>query len=122
MLAVAVLAGSAGAFGAAPVDAATPGLTVTVDCYSSRERTIVKNNKTSTVTLKTIGSLYKPYSNEPFSVARKLAAGKTVTFYTGSGASASVATTLTRRSIYNNEIRAEGARVTSSVGTFTKTC
>jgi hypothetical protein len=74
------------------------------------------------VTIKTVGSLYKPYSNEPFSVNRKLAAGKSVTYYTGSGASASSSATLTRRSIYNNTVSSEGVRVTSSIGSFSKRC
>jgi hypothetical protein len=103
-------------------DAATPALTVTLDCYSSRERTTIKNNRSATVTIRTVGSLYKPYSNEPFSVNRKLAAGKSVTFYTGSGASYSSSTTLTRRNIYNNTVSTEGVRVTSSAGSFSKRC
>jgi hypothetical protein len=103
-------------------DAATAALTVTVDCFSSRERTTIRNNRSTTVTIKTVGSLYKPRSNEPFSVSRKLAAGKSVSFYTGSGASASSAYTLTRQNIYNNDIATEGAKVTSSVGTFSKRC
>jgi hypothetical protein len=103
-------------------NAATAALTVTVDCFSSRERTTIRNNRSTTVTIKTVGSLYKPRSNEPFSVNRKLAAGKSVSFYTGSGASASSAYTLTRQNIYNNDIATEGARVVSSVGTFSKRC
>ena len=103
-------------------DAATAALTVTVDCFSSRERTTIRNNRSTTVTIKTVGSLYKPRSNEPFSVSRKLAAGKSVSFYTGSGASASSSYTLTRQNIYNNDIATEGAKVTSSVGTFSKRC
>jgi hypothetical protein len=101
---------------------AASGLTITLDCYSSRERTTIKNTKSVAVTIKTVGSLYKPYSNEPFSVNRKLAPGKSVTYYTGSGASASSSTTLTRRNIYNNTVSSEGVRVTSSVGSFSKRC
>lgn len=122
LLATALLAGSTWTLAAPTVHAATPSLTVTVDCYSSREKTTIRNNRSTTVTIRTVGSLYKPYSNEPFSVNRKLAAGKSVTYYTGSGASYSVSTTLTRRNIYNNTVYSEGARVTSSVGTFTRRC
>jgi len=122
VLATALLAGSSWTLAAPTVEAATPALTITLDCYSSRERTTIRNNRSSTVTIKTVGSLYKPYSNEPFSVNRKLAAGKSVTYYTGSGASYSSSFTLTRRNIYNNSVSSEGARVTSSVGTFTKRC
>jgi hypothetical protein len=106
----------------AGVDAATPGLTITLDCYASRERTTIRNNRAATVTIRTVGSLYKPCSNEPFSVSRKVSAGKSVTFFTGSGATYSNSFTLTRRNIYNNTISTEGVRVTSSVGTFSKRC
>lgn len=122
LFATALLAGATWTPAAPSVDAATPALTITLDCYSSREKTTIRNNRSTTVTIRTVGSLYKPYSNEPFSVNRKLAAGKSVTYYTGSGASYSVSTTLTQRNIYNNTVSSEGARVTSSVGTFAKRC
>jgi hypothetical protein len=121
LLAVA-LVGSTWTVTAPTVQASTPAVTITLDCYSSRERTTIRNNRSTTVTIRTVGSLYKPYSNEPFSVNRRLAAGKSVTYYTGSGASYSSSFTLTRRNIYNNTAYGEGARVTSSVGTFTKRC
>jgi len=108
--------------GPSTADAATAALTVTVDCYSSRERVTLKNNRSATVTIKTVGSLYKPRSNEPFTVNRKLAAGKSVSFYSGRGASASSAYTLTRQAIFANDVASEGVRVTSSVGTFSKRC
>jgi hypothetical protein len=107
--------------GVPTADAAT-GLTVTVDCYSSRERVTIKNTRSATVTIKTVGSLYKPRSNEPYAVNRKLSAGKTISFYSGSGASASNANTLTRQSIFSNDVAAEGVRVTSSIGIFSKRC
>jgi hypothetical protein len=122
LIAAALLGGSSWTLAAPTAHAATPALTITLDCYSSRERTTIHNNRATTVTIRTVGSLYKPYSNEPFSVYRKLAAGKSVTYYTGSGASYSSSFTLTRRNIYNNTVYSEGARVTSSVGTFTKRC
>jgi hypothetical protein len=121
LLAVA-LVGSTWTVTAPSVQASTPALTITLDCYSSRERTTIRNNRSTTVTIRTVGSLYKPYSNEPFSVNRRLAAGKSVTYYTGSGASYTSSFTLTRRNIFNNTAYGEGARVTSSVGTFTKRC
>lgn len=122
ILALAVVAVGLPFVGPSTVDAATPALTVTLDCYSSRERVTIKNNRSATVTIRTVGSLYKPRSNEPFTVTRKLAAGKSVSYYSGSGASASSAYTLTRQSIFANDVATEGVRVTSSVGTFTKRC
>lgn len=122
ILALSVIAVGMPFVGPSEADAATAALTVTVDCYATRERTTIRNNRATTVTIKTIGSLYKPRSSEPFTVNRKLSAGKSVSYYTGSGASAASAYTLTRQSIYTNDVAAEGARVTSSVGTFTKRC
>jgi len=121
ILALSVIALGMPFVGVSTAGAAT-GLTVTVDCFSSRERVTIKNTRSATVTIKTVGSLYKPRSNEPFRVNRKLAAGKTVSYYSGRGASASSAYTLTRQSIFNNDVAAEGVRVTSSVGTFSKRC
>ncbi len=121
ILALAVVAVGLPIVGPSTAEAAT-GLTVTLDCYSSRERVTIKNTRSATVTIRTVGSLYKPRSNEPFTVNRKLAAGKSVSYYSGSGASASSAYTLTRQSIFNNDIATEGVRVTSSIGTFSKRC
>lgn len=121
ILALSVVAVGLPFVGPSTADAAT-GLTVTVDCYSSRERVTIKNARSTTVTIKTVGSLYRPRTSEPFSVNRKLAAGKSVSFYFGSGASASSAYTLTRQSIFANDSSSEGVRVTSSVGTFSKRC
>jgi hypothetical protein len=122
LLALAVAVAGLPALLTPAMTAAASGLTITLDCYSSRERTTIKNTKSVAVTIKTVGSLYKPYSNEPFSVNRKLAPGKSVTYYTGSGASASSSATLTRRNIYNNTVSSEGVRVTSSIGSFSKRC
>jgi hypothetical protein len=108
--------------GPSTADASTPALTVTVACFSNPERVTIKNNRSATVTIRTVGSLYKPRSNEPFSVSRKLGPGKSVSFYAGGAASSSSANTLTRQYIFNNDISSEGVRVTSSVGTFSRRC
>ena len=121
ILALALVAVGLSFVAVSTADGAT-GLTVTVDCYSSRERVTIKNTRSATVTIKTVGSLYKPRSSEPYAVNRKLGAGKSISFYFGSGASASNATTLTRQSIFSNDVASEGVRVTSSVGIFSKRC
>ena len=95
------------------VVAATPALKVTVSCYSTRERTVIHNNRSHAITIKSVGSIYKPYSSEPYIVNKRLAAGATITYYTGSGASYSNSHTITRRSIYNNSV---GTRGCSSQG------
>lgn len=49
-----------------PAQARLPALTVTVACKSTPERTRVKNNRNRAITIKTVGSIYRPYSYEPF--------------------------------------------------------
>src|SRR5919112_3620591 len=65
------------------------------------ETTRVKNNRNRTITIKAVGSIYQPFSNEPLRVGRKLGAGKTVTFESGAGADRNV---LTGSYIYNNDV------------------
>jgi hypothetical protein len=125
MLAAALLfGGSMAATSADTTEAATPALKVTVYCYSTRERTVIKNQSSKTITIRTVGSIYKPYSTEPFYVSKALGAGKTITYYTGSGATWSSSKTLTRRSIYNNAVGTrEGARVKTTTGkSYTDKC
>ena len=98
-----------------PAEAATPALTVTVACKATPETTRVKNNRNRAITIKTVGSIYRPYSYEPFRVDRRLAAGRTVTFESGSGANTNK---LTGSYIYNNDVGStEGARVVTKSGT-----
>ena len=104
-----------------PAEAATPALTVTVACKATPETTRVKNNRNRAITIKAVGSIYRPYSYEPIRVDRKLGAGNTVTFESGSGADRNK---LTGNYIYNNDVgRNEGARVITKSGTrFTDRC
>ncbi len=120
----AIIATFAVAAGPATAEAATPALKVTVNCYSNPERTVVHNNRSHAITIKSVGSIYRPYSNEPVFVYKRLAAGATVTFYSGYGASSSNPRTLTRQYIYNNEVgSAEGARVKDTNGhTYSDRC
>ncbi len=97
-----------------PAEAVTPALTVTVACQATPETTRVKNNRTAAVTIRTVGSIYQPYSYEPITVNRRLAGGKTITFESGSGADQNK---LTGSYIYNNDVGTqEGARVTTTSG------
>lgn len=122
-LAAVLAVGLAPSLGHATAQASSPALSVRVYCYSNPERTVIHNNRTTSITITSVGSLYQPYSNEPFSVYRKLAAGKTITFYTGNGASYSNSNTLTRRYIYSNSVGSiEGVRARSTAGTFIARC
>ncbi len=98
-----------------PAQARTPALTVSVACEASPEVTRVKNNRNRSITIKSVGSIYQPYSYEPVRVERTLGGGKTITFESGSGANTNK---LTGNYIYNNDVGSkEGARVVTQSGT-----
>src|SRR5215211_1869769 len=69
-----------------PAQARLPALTVSVACKATPETTRVKNNRGRAITIKKVGSIYQPRSNEPFRVDRRLGGGNSVTFESGSGA------------------------------------
>jgi hypothetical protein len=97
-----------------PAQARLPALTVTVACNATPERTHIKNNRNRAITIKTVGSIYQPYSYEPFQVTRKLGDGNSVTFESGSGANQNK---LTGSFIYNNDVGSkEGARIVTGSG------
>jgi hypothetical protein len=104
-----------------PAEARTPALKVTVACKGTPERTRVENNRNRAITIKTVGSIYRPYSYEPFRVDRRLGAGSTATFESGSGANTNK---LTGSYIYNNDVGSkEGARVVTQSGArYTDRC
>jgi hypothetical protein len=104
---------------ARPAEAAN-AVGVTVGCYSNPEITRVKNNTNHHLTIRTVGSIYQPRSNEPFHVSRTLRAGRSVTFESGYDANHN---TLTGQYIYNNDVDSkEGARVSTSEGRFADRC
>jgi hypothetical protein len=115
---------------AAPVGAGTSdvaagsGLRVVVSCYSDPEKVKVTNVTSRSITITKVGSIYQPNSSEPYSKTRKLGAGSSITLYSGPGASYSNSNTLTRASIFNNDVgTSEGARVTTSSGSkYTDRC
>ncbi len=102
-----------------PAEAAS-GVKVTVNCASGPEITRVANNTNHRITVRTVGSIHQPRSNEPFRVKRTLLRGKTIAFESGYDADQNV---LTRQYIYDNEVGSkEGARVGTSVGRFVDRC
>ena len=97
-----------------PAQARPPALTVTVACKATPEVTRVENNRNRKITIKKVGSIYQPRSNEPFTVNRTLRAGAVIRFESGYDADQNV---LTNQYIYNNEVGSkEGARVTTASG------
>jgi hypothetical protein len=100
---------------------AAPAVQVAVNCDSNPELTQVKNNTNRAIKVNAVGSIYKPRSNELFSVNRTLKPRKTITFESGSKANGSNA--LTTAYIYNSDVGSkEGARVKTSVGAFIDKC
>ena len=94
---------------------------VTVNCDSDPEKTQVRNNTNRVIEIETVGSLYRPYSYEPFVVNRELRPGRAITFQSGSKAKGR--NELTNAYIYNSDVGSrEGARVRTSVGTFVDKC
>ena len=118
---VATLAGPGTEPGISPRPAeAAPAVKVAVNCTGGPEVTRVTNNTNRRITVKAVGSIHQPRSNEPFRVNRTLSRGKTIAFESGYDANSN---TLTRQYIYDNEVgRNEGARVYTSVGGFVDRC
>ena len=117
MLALALTSGVEG-ISPRPADAA--GVNVSVACKDNPEKTRVENNTNHRITVKKVGSIHQPRSNEPFRVNVRLGRGQSVTFESGYDANSR---TLTRQYIYDNEAgRKEGARVRTSVGGFVDRC
>lgn len=102
-----------------PTAQAAVGVKITLNCYSNPEKTKVTNTGTVTFTVTRVGSTYQPYSSEPFVVSKTLRPGEYVTYQTGRAASGPYK--LYGNYIYNDN-GLDGARVKTSVGTFTKHC
>jgi hypothetical protein len=102
-----------------PTAQAASAVKITLRCYSNPEKTTIKNIGTVSFKIQKVGSTYQPYSAEPFSVNKTLAPGQSVTYQTGYGASGP--TRLYGLYIYNDNGQ-DGARVKTTVGTFTKHC
>lgn len=117
MLAIAL---TTGVEGISPRPAEAAGVNVTVSCKSNPEKMTVENNTNNRITVKKVGSIHQPRSNEPFRVNVGLGRGQSVTFESGYDADSR---TLTRQYIYDNEVGSkEGARVRTSMGGFVDRC
>lgn len=67
-----------------PVEAVT-GVRIVVNCFSNPETTRVMNKTAGTITIRTVGSIYQPYSYEPIPVNRTLPPGSSISFQSGGG-------------------------------------
>ena len=118
---VVTLAGPGTETGVSPRPAeAASAVTVAVNCTGNPEVTRVTNNTRRSITVRTVGSIHQPRSNEPFRMNRALGGGRTIAFESGYAANQN---TLTRQYIYDNEVGSrEGARVYTSAGGFVDRC
>ena len=106
--------------GISPRPAEAAGVNVSVACKSNPEKTRVENNTNHRVTVKKVGSIHQPRSNEPFRVNVRLRAHRTITFESGYAANSHV---LTRQYIFNSDVGSkEGARVATSIGRYVDRC
>ncbi|MDQ3855299.1 MAG: hypothetical protein M3281_02755 [Chloroflexota bacterium] len=100
--------------------AATPAVAVSLYCYGNPELTRIANTTNTTITIRSLGSIYSPSTLEPISLGRRLEPGQAVWYQTGSRASTNV---LTRAFIFDGYAgTTEGVRVVTSAGTFTRLC
>src|SRR4051812_27449297 len=74
---------SVAVFSTGTASAATQPITITVKCYATPEKTIIKNVSSSSLKVKNFGSTYQAYAGEPIAVNKTLAPGQSVTFKTG---------------------------------------
>ena len=116
-----VLAGATGVKGVSPRPAeAASAVTVSVRCTSNPETTYVANNTSRAITIRRVGSIYEPRSNEPFFVGLRLRPHRAITLESGYAAGRHI---LTRQYIYDNNVGTrEGARVATSIGRFVDRC
>jgi len=89
-------------------------------CDGNPERVIVANNTRHRITVKRVGSIYRPYSFEPITINATLRRGRAITFESGPAANRNV---LTKQYIFNSDVGSrEGSRVATSVGRFADRC
>jgi hypothetical protein len=119
LAAVLALAGLAAPLATTPTAQAAVGVKITLSCYGNPEKTKITNIGTVNFKITKIVTTYQPTTAEPFNVSKTLAPGQYVTYLTGRAASGPYK--LYTNYIYNNEVR-DGAKITTSVGVFTKYC
>lgn len=109
---VLAVAGPFHAGGGPSVAEAAPAVSVKVDCRSNPEVTQVRNNTGRQITVRAVGSIHEPRSNEPFRVNRTLKAGGAVAFQSGYDArkTCSPASTSTTTTPAGAKERASSAR------------
>lgn len=113
---------AAGSLGGGYSLAQTRGpITLTVDCYSTPERTTITNNTNIVLNLSnfTLGSIFQPRVNEPFTLSGVLPIGESQTYETGPGATTNP---LSKDEIYDDTAPTEGVRLTLAGASFEVLC
>ena len=114
-----VLACSALVAGAAPAGASVSGVSLSVRCIWNPESLTIKNNRSTKITIISVGSAYQQLSTEPFVVNKVLKPGKSITYTFGSAA---VTNRLSGKFIFDDHSGQEKARITTNKGTVAKGC
>ncbi len=96
-------------------------IAVTINCTSDPEKIRVTNNGYRQIEVKSIGTIYNPTSQEPFTLNYKINPSKTQIWYAGEGGTGN--RVLTRNYILTNSAYdREGVKVVTSAGTITVKC
>lgn len=94
---------------------------ITLNCTGTPETTRIDNTGDAAITIYSVESLADQVGAEPYTVNRKLGAGRTVIYRSGSGATSG--TILTHSAMYTNGLyEQDGVRLVTDIGTITKRC
>ncbi len=99
-----------------------PAVRVSLSCFTNPERTTVTNVSDSTVTVMSVTSIFDSEGEESFEVSTTLSPGESVTYESDYNADSNV---LTSDYIYSDSYSLrddQGARVKTSVGTYSARC
>jgi hypothetical protein len=114
-----VLACSVLVAGATPAAASVSGVRLSVRCIWNPESITIKNSRSRSITIVSVGSTYQKLASEPFVVNKVLKSGKSIT-YTFGGAPG--VNKLSSKFIFSDSNSTERARITTNLGTVTTSC
>jgi hypothetical protein len=110
---------SEGGLSVRPAEAAAR-VVVTARCDGNPERVIVKNNTRRRITVRRVGSIYRPYDYEPKTFNKTIRRGRSAAFESGPRANRNV---ISKQYIFNSDVGSrEGAKVATSIGRYADRC
>ena len=95
------------------------GVKVTVRCGSSPEKVVIKNNRSSSIRIISVGSIWRPRASEPFRVNKRLRPGKRIVYSFGPRRGPN---RLTRQLIFDEHYAGEGVKVRTNKGRIKRFC